>query len=173
MARFTHPALGDGSGIGILYPFHGSFYSMQEQSLATTSEIKAIRYEITDLSQGITIENNLLGQPTQITMENPAIYNIQFSAQLYNLGGGGSSSAVDIWLSKNGNNVDNSNTRVAVNANSPYIVASWNFFVDANEEDYFELLWKTNHTNNHIHTSAAYDSVPAIPSVILTVNQIG
>lgn len=171
MARFTHPA-NDGSGISAVLPFHGSFYSMTEQTLATTSEIKPWQYEITVLSQGITIQNNALGAPTKITLENDGVYNIQFSTQLYNLGGGGSNSAVDIWLTKNTQNVADSNTRVAVNANSPYIVAAWNFFVTAEADDFFEIMWKTNHTNNHVHTSAAYDSVPAIPSVILTVNQI-
>lgn len=171
MARFTHPA-NDGSGISAVLPFHGSFYSMTEQTLATTSEIKPWQYEVTDLSQGVTIENNLDEDPTQITFENTGVYNIEFSTQLYNLGGGGSNSAVDIWLSKNSQNVDNSNTRIAVNANSPYIVASWNFFVTAEAGDFFEILWKTNHTNNHVHTTAAYDSVPAIPSIILTINQI-
>lgn len=171
MARFTHPA-SDGSGISAVLPFHGSFYSMTEQTLATTSEIKPWQYEITVLSQGVTIQNNSLGSPTKITLENDGVYDIQFSTQLYNLGGGGSNSAVDIWLTKNTQNVADSNTRVAVNANSPYIVAAWNFFVTAEADDFFEIMWKTNHTNNHVHTSAAYDSVPAIPSVILTVNQI-
>lgn len=172
MARFTHPA-NDGTGISAVLPFHGSFYSIIDQTLATTSEIKAWQYEVTDLSQGVTIENNNLGKPTQITMENPGIYNLQFSTQLYNTGGGGSNSACDIWLSKNNQKVDNSNTRVAVNANSPYIVASWNFFVTAEAEDHFELYWKTTHTGIHVHTVAANGSVPAIPSVILTVSQVG
>lgn len=172
MARFTHPA-NDGTGISAVLPFHGSFYSMTEQTLASITDIKAWKYELVHLSQGITIQNDLSGQPTRITMENPGVYDIQFSAQLYNLGGGGSSSAVDVWLKMNDQNVDDSNTRVAVNANSPYIVAAWNFFVSAEADDFFEIMWKTTNTGIHVHTTAAYDSVPAIPSVILTVNQIG
>ena len=171
MARFTHPA-NDGSGISAVLPFHGSFYSVVDQTLSTTSEVKPWKYEIVDLSFGVTVENDLLGNPTLITMENAGVYNIAFSTQLYNTGGGGSTSAVEIWLAKNGNPVDDSNTKVAVNANSPYVVAAWNFFVTAEANDHFQIMWKTNHTNNHVHTIAQYDSVPAVPSVILTVNQI-
>lgn len=172
MARFTHPA-NDGSGISAVLPFHGSFYSLTEQTLATTSEIKSWQYEFTDLSQGVLIQNDEFGKPTQIKLENPGIYNLQFSTQLYNTGGGGSNSACDIWLKHNDQLVTNSNTRVAVNANSPYVVASWNFFVTAESDDHFELVWKTTHTGIHVHTVVANGSVPAIPSVILTVNQVG
>ena len=171
MARFTQP-VNDGTGVTVVQPFHGSFYSLTEQTLATTSEVKAWQYENTDLSQGITIENNNLGAPTQITMENPGVYNLQFSTQLFNTGGGGSNSACDIWLKKNNQVVPDSNTKVAVNANSPYVVASWNFFVTAEAGDYFELVWKTVHTGIHVHTTGQSGQVPAIPSVILTVNQV-
>lgn len=171
MARFTHPA-NDGSGISAVLPFHGSFYSLIDQTLATTSEIKAWQYENTDLSQGITIQNDLDGKPTQIKIANPGVYNLQFSTQLYNTGGGGSTSACDIWLKKNDQNIDNTNTRVAVNANSPYVVASWNFFVTAEADDHFELVWKTTHTGIHVHTQPSNGTVPAIPSVILTVSQV-
>lgn len=172
MARFTQP-INDGTGITVVQPFHGSFYSLTEQTLATTSEVKAWQYENTDLSQGITIENDNSGKPTQITMENPGVYNLQFSTQLFNTGGGGSNSACDIWLKKNDQPVPDSNTRVAVNANSPYVVASWNFFVTAEAGDHFELVWKTTHVRIHVHTTSQNGSVPAIPSVILTVNQVG
>lgn len=171
MARFTHPA-NDGSGISAVLPFHGAFHSLTEQTLSTTSEVKAWEFEYTDLSYGVTIEENLLSAPTQITFQNAGIYNIQFSTQLYNTGGGGSNSACDIWLSKSGVTVDDSNTRVAVNANSPYVVASWNFFVTAEVGEYYELMWQTTYTGIHIHTSPQNGSIPAIPSIILTVNQI-
>lgn len=171
MARFTHPA-NDGSGISAVLPFHGAFHSMVEQTLSSTSEIKAWQYEVTDLSQGVLIQNDSFGKPTQIKMENAGVYNLQFSTQLFNTGGGGGTSACDIWLKKNDQNVLDSNTRVAVNANSPYVVASWNFFVTAEAGDHFELVWKTTHTGIHVHTSPENNEVPAIPSVILTVNQV-
>ena len=171
MARFTHPA-NNGTGVSAVVPFIGAFQSAIQQSLGSTSEIKAWELEVTDFSQGVTIENNLSGDPTRITFENPGLYDIQFSTQLHNTGGGGSGAACDIWLGKGGNPVLSSNTRVSVNANSPYVVAAWNFFVEAEAGEYYEILWKTNHTNIVLETLPINGSVPATPSIILTVSQV-
>ena len=161
-----------GGGGGVT-PYYGSFYSLTEQSLANTSQIKAWEYEVTDISHGVSIQPDLSAKPTRITMANAGVYNIQFSTQLYNLGGGGSNSHIDVWLSKNGTTVPDTNTRVSVNTNSPYVVASWNFVVNASAGNYFELMWNTNHTNNHLYYIAAAGSIPATPSIILTVNRVG
>lgn len=161
-----------GGGGGVT-PYYGSFYSLTEQSLANTADIKAWEYEVTDLSYGVSIQPNLSARPTRITLANTGVYNIQFSTQLYNLGGGGSNSHIDVWLSKNGSTIPDSNTRVSVNTNSPYVVASWNFLVNATAGNYFEIMWNTNHTNNHIYYIAGAGSIPNTPSIILTVNRVG
>ena len=171
MARFTHPA-NDGSGISAVAPYHGSFYSVVSQTLAANTE-GAMRFEVTDLSQGVTIANNLSGHPTRITMSNLGVYNIQFSAQLHNNGGGGAGQTLDIWLAHTGNPMPDTNTRIVVPSNAPYVVAAWNFFVTANTApQYFELMWKTDNANIGIDTIAASGTVPRVPSIILTVNQV-
>ncbi len=171
MARFTHPA-NDGTGISAVLPFHGSFYSSVDQS-ASVNTATAMRFENTDLSQGVTIENDEFGQPTLITIENLGVYNIQFSAQLHNTGGGGAGSTVDIWMKHQGNNVPDTNTKIEVPSNAPYVVAAWNFFVTADTvpQD-FQLFWQTPKTEIRIEHIDAAGNVPATPSIILTVNQI-
>lgn len=171
MARFTHPA-NDGTGISAVLPFHGTFLSLVSQTADGVNTPTLIKFEETYLSQGVTITNNTLGKPTRITFENAGVYNIQFSAQLYNTGGGGSSSAVNIWLKYKEANADYSNTKVAVNANSPYVVAAWNWFVPVEAGDYWQLAWDTNHAGNTIYASVPNGIHPGIPSIILTVNQI-
>jgi hypothetical protein len=151
---------------GIFEPQYGSFYDTSNQTITIANQIKAMTYNTTDISQGVSIENN-----SEITISNAGIYNVQFSAQLHNNGGGGNNSEVNIWLSKNNTDIDWTNTRVAVNTNSPYVVASWNFFVTANANDYFEIMWSSNNTSVGLDFLAA-GSHPAIPSVILTVNKI-
>ena len=112
---------------------------------------------------------------SKITIANAGKYNIQFSAQLHN--NSGASATVNIWLSKNGTALENSNTRVSVASNNPYDVASWNFFIDAAANDYYQLIWSSSNANTGIDYQAGQtiNSVyhPAIPSVILTVNQVG
>ena len=195
MARFTHPGIGDGSGVpgpqGEQGPkgdtgaqgmqgekgdkgdsgtfanaYYGSFYSTQTQSLAKDA-IGAVTLNNTDFNNGVNIVSD-----SRVTITNAGKYNIAFSAQLHYNGGGGSGTTVDIWLSKNGTAVSDSNTRVTVNSNSPYIVAAWNFFVNASANDYYELMWSPTNTQIQIDYEAA-GTHPAIPSVILTVNQIG
>ena len=146
-------------------PYHASFYSTNDQSAALNTAT-AMTYNEEDFANGITIEDN-----SKITIANAGKYNIQFSAQLFHAGGAGEGETVNIWIAKNGNPITNSNTKVIVQSNYRYVVAAWNFFVDAAAEDYYEIMWATDNTSIDIvhEPSGAY---PAIPSVILTVNQI-
>ena len=151
--------------------YHGSFLSVVDQS-STANVAKAMEYEVTELSNGVSIVNNGAGKATKITIANAGVYNIQFSAQLHNGDGGGSSVHADIWLAKGGIAVANFATKVSVTPNSPYVVAAWNFFADASAGDYYEIMWQPTITDLKIKHEAASGSVPVIPSLILTVNRI-
>ena len=126
----------------------------------------------TDFSNGITVANS-----SQVTFSKPGIYNLQFSAQLHNTGGGGNGTVVNIWFQKNGVDIPASNTRVTVNTNSPYVVAAWNIFVQIDAPgDYVELIWVTTNVNIVLEYEPAtlISGVlhPAIPSVIFTCSQV-
>lgn len=152
--------------------YHAAFYSHVSQSDGVATE-QLMRFEITDFAYGVSVVNNALGQPTKITYTYPGTYNLQFSAQLFNSGGGGSNAAVNIWLKKDGSAVPYSNTKVAVIANSPYVVASWNFFIEVTAPNqYVELAWNTNHAPIELHAQLPNGGVPGIPSIILTTNRI-
>lgn len=147
-----------------LYNYFGSFYDTQDQT-ASVNTPTAMLLRTTDISNGISIVSN-----SRIKVANAGVYNIQFSAQLHNTGGGGSGNTVQIWLRKNGSNVADSNTKVSVQSNNPYVVASWNFYVSLNANDYVELMWQTDNANIIIEYEAA-GSTPAIPSLITTVSK--
>tara|TARA_R110000868_G_scaffold362028_5_gene624092 strand:+ start:2260 stop:2880 length:621 start_codon:yes stop_codon:yes gene_type:complete len=152
--------------------YYGSFISIIDQT-STAGVAKAMEYEVTDLSNGVSIVNNLLAKPTRITFANTGVYNVQFSAQLHNTDGGGSSVHTDIWLAVDGSPVANSATKVSVTPNTPYVVAAWNFFINATAGQYAELIWQPSITGLIIEQEPAAGGVPAIPSVILTANRIG
>ena len=82
--------------------------------------------------------------------------------------------AVQIWLCKNGDNVANSNTEITIVGNNGKFVAAWNFFVQAAAGDYYELCWHSADTSVSLQAqgTASNPTRPAIPSVILTVNQV-
>ena len=147
--------------------YYGNFLSTVNQPNAGATAANAITYNTTDLSSGVSVVSN-----SRITIANAGIYNIEFSAQLQKTSGG--DDYVDIWLSKNGNNVANSNTTVHLVSNPGYGVAAWNFLVNASAGDYYELKWHSSDTTMELHAAAAGTNPtrPAIPSVILSVTQV-
>jgi hypothetical protein len=123
--------------------------------------------------------NNVIGQNgisvvsgSQITFTSPGTYDIQFSAQFHNNGGGGSGNTVQIWFRKNGTDLPDSATRISVPTNNPYVVAAWDFMDNFVAGDNFQLMWSTDNTNIGIDHNTAVSPAPAIPSVIITVMQV-
>lgn len=163
---------GDQGDAGILSASYGCFHDEQTQSF-TLQEVedgihKSVYLRTTDLSKNISIVDE-----TKITFAESGVYDIQFSFQWVNQGGGGSGTEVEVWLAKNGNYVTESNTRIVVNTNSPYIVSAWDFMVDATSGDYYELNWWTNNHNIVMLHNTAMGPGPHIPSAIVTVIQVG
>jgi len=119
------------------------------------------------LSNGISIVSN-----SRITFASAGIYDIQFSAQLHHIGGGGGGDEITIWIRKNGIDVPNSATFVKLTASAKYTVPAWDWMVQAIPGDYYEIYWGTNNANLHldaIPASLVPLVHPAIPSVILSV----
>ena len=126
---------------------------------------KPIKLRTTAGSLGVSIVND-----SRITFTQTGQYDLQFSTQLHNTGGGGNGTTTEFWLRKNNTDVPYTNTRVSVNTNSPYIVAAWDFILDVTSiGDYYELIWSTD--NHHIEIAANTGQLggPNIPSVIATV----
>ena len=103
------------------------------------------------------------------------MYNVQFSTVYVKTNS--SSGEVDIWFRKNGVDIPDSNTKITV-AGQAQTVAAWNFFFRCTDpvNDYLEIMWWTNDP-----TTISVDAIPAttspikplVPSVILTVDQVG
>ena len=144
-------------------PRYGSFYDTTDQTAALANTAYAFTYNTTDLSQGVYI-----GSPTsRVYVDTANIYNIQFSAEYINTSGGVAQSW--IWLCKNGTDVPNSASVVRVEGNNTELVAAWNFLLQMNAGDYFELMWEVSGVALSLHADPATAIHPAIPSVILTV----
>lgn len=142
---------------------YGSFYDTTTQTAAAINTAYAMTFNTTDLSFGVR-----RGATTsQIFVDEPGVYDIQFSAQLDNTSGG--SHLVYIWLRVNGADVPNSASQVRLKSTDGELVAAWNFFYSFKAGDYFELMWSVSDTSVQITAQAAAAPVPAIPSVILTV----
>jgi hypothetical protein len=159
------------TGSGGASGFWGSFWSNQDQSAANTTTAYPITFNNTDPdSIGVSVVSN-----SQITFANAGVYNIQFSAQADRVSGSGSDS-IDIWFRKNGTDIPESNgvITVAGGAAAAKTIASWNYMLKLSAGDYVELAWRTSDINlQFIHeASATSPTRPAIPSVIVTAQQV-
>jgi len=154
------------------FGYYGSFIDTTTQTAAVINTAYPVKLGFTQLSNGVSIVNNLSGNPTRITIDNAGIYNIQFSLQLEKTGGSGNMTT-DIWLRKNGVNVPNTTGKVVLtgSANASPTIAAWNYVIDASSNDYFELMWATSNVNVEIVKNAAIAPHPLVPSAILTVTQ--
>jgi hypothetical protein len=142
---------------------YGSFYDTTDQTAAVINTAYAMTFNSTDITQGVYI-----GTPTsRVYVDTHNVYNIQFSAQFVNTAGG--THNVWVWLRKNGTDVANSATTLRLQGNNAEAVAAWNFLLDMNAGDYFELMWEVSDLSVSLFADPASAVHPAIPSVILTV----
>jgi hypothetical protein len=155
------------TGLGGTIGLYGSFYDTTTQINPTASLPNAMRFNTTDFSNGVSIVNNSI-----ITIDSVGVYNIQFSAQLDKTDSG--NDQIDIWLRKNGVNIDNTNTTIELFGNNAENVAAWNWLVSSNSNDYYEIMWSSADVNIRLLSRGTQSTPlrPAIPSVILTVSQI-
>ena len=156
-----------GNGIQGLFSY-GSWFSTQDQNTAAANTAYTMTVNNTDYSSGISVKNN-----SKFTVDYDGTYNFQFSAQLHHKtgGGGGAGTAMWIWIKKNGTSVSNSATRLNIQSGD-YAVAAWNFVLKLKKNDYVQLAWSANTTDMTIEYESASSPYPAVPSLIVTMNQI-
>ena len=164
-AGYTGSQGAPGSGGAIAN--YGSFYDSSDQVALAENTAYAIPLGTTAEAIGTSIVDG-----TKIKVDYEGVYNIQFSLQLHNRGGAGSGTVVQIWLRRNGIDVVDSATKIDVDTNSPWQVPAWNFMLSLNANDYVELIWSTNNVSIAIEANTATSPAPAIPSTILTIQQV-
>jgi hypothetical protein len=149
---------------------HGAFQDSTNQTAANTTTAYPVTFNTTDFSNGVTMASG-----SRITVASSGIWNLQFSIQLKNTTNDGQD--VDIWFRKNGTNIANSNSRFHLVARKgsgdpSHIIAALNFFVEMNESDYIEIMWRTENTGVSIEAFATSSSPtrPAVPSAIATMS---
>ena len=144
---------------------YGSFYDTTIQSAAVINTAYPIAYNTTVFSNGVYVDPT---NPSRIYVDHPGVYNFQFSIQLDKPNA--SSDHVHIWPRINGVDVPNSASKVSLTGSDAELIPAWNFFVDMNSGDYFQLMWTASDIRLVITSFPAVPPVPAVPSVIMTVS---
>lgn len=153
---------------------YGSFFDNTNQTAASTTVAYPITCNTPDGAYGVSLVSG-----SRVTVSQTGTYNFQFSIQFTNSDNNANHPLeINIWLKKNGVNVDESNSQFTVpNSHGGHdgkLIAALNFIVNMNANDYLELYWNTTNTLISIATIAAQStpSIPATPSVILTIQQV-
>ena len=144
---------------------YGSFSDTTNQTANLANTAYEVSFNTTDASKEHYIRNN-----TEIVSNTTGTYNYAFSMQITS-----SSSSLHniyIWIRKNNTDIPNTATILSLSSNKQFVVAAWNFFVDMNAGDHLHLMWAVDDTRISIVAPAATLFCPAVPSVILTVNEI-
>lgn len=114
---------------------------------------------------------------SRITVYQPGVYNVQFSAQFVNASTTADQDA-NMWLLKNGTNVVESNSYITIPKKhggvNGSIVLALNFFVQLNDGDYLSLGWWASDTNVSLAFIGPTTSPtrPASPSIITTISYV-
>ena len=148
---------------------YGMFQHNQTISSGGATTANLFPLDTTDFANGISVVDG-----SKITVTTGGVYNLQFSAQLYRSGGGTGFSTVEIWLSKNGTNIPETNGQMNVPQSGGKAMAAWNYLVQANAGDYLQLYWSsTDAALEILYAGAGTDPTrPVTPSIIVTVVQV-
>jgi hypothetical protein len=160
---------------------HNNYYLAVQSSETQTSNATSatvMTFNVIDSDFGITITSN-----SRIVISNPGTYNLQFSSQFVNTAN--TPDDVYVWFRLNGTDVPASNSTVTIpaknNNNVPgKIIASWNYLISTTSVgEYVELMWfaaDDTHVTmpfiSSIAATATSPTIPATPSVILTVTPV-
>lgn len=162
-------ATGPAGATGFI-PKYGSFYDTTDQTSAVSG--KGMTLNQTIVSNGVSIDPT---DSTKINFTTTGVYNIQFSAQMFKTTTGNQDA--DIWLKIGGVNVPWSDTVVDIVANRSAkvgaFVAAWNFMVNVTAGQSVQLFWASTDASMTIESVDATNGIPAIPGLIVTVQQVG
>lgn len=146
---------------------YGVFSMTNTVTLASINSPQAISLNTTEASNGITLVSN------RATIGKAGVYKISYTLQLSS----NSATNVAVWLRKNGNDVARSAKTVLVSSENTFV--SSEFVLSLTTNDYVQVVFASN---EEIASAAGYAAWtlgdydytrPAVPSLYLTINQIG
>ena len=151
---------------------YGAFSDDTDQPL-TAGVPSTVKLNTTDLSNGITVANDALGNPTRITVPANGIYSFGISPQLLHTGGG--TVIITFWARVDGTNVPNSSSSLEMGNNNNRTLPFLQLDLQMNAGQYLEWVFLSTGTNTsleHFPAVVGPPAVPAIPSVIVTAKRI-
>jgi hypothetical protein len=146
---------------------YGAFHDETTQS-GSANTPHLVKFSNTDISDGV-----ILSGSTGLKVGTYGVYNLQFSLQAKRISGTGTDT-LDVWFRKNGIDIPWSNTSIGLDggAEATRVVPAWNYMSTLNINDTLEIVWQATDANVQLIAEPAAGSLPAIPSVIATLNRV-
>ena len=144
--------------------FYGSFYDITNQD-NDTGNVNYMRLGTTSSNNHVSIVNG-----DEIAVDFAGVYDIQFSAQFKQTGGG--THNMEIWLEKNGTTVPDSGGVTTFTGNNNKVVVGWNYVEPLAAGDYVKLAWWSSFAGIDLVALPSEGPGPVVPSVIVTVVQV-
>lgn len=149
--------------------FYGAFSDTNSQNISVANTPQAVTFNTTNTSNGVAI-----GSPTsRIVFANAGQYQFNVSMQFQS--SSASSKNIYTWARINGTDVINSGRLNTISGSGTALVNIRNMSLTIQANQYVELIMASDSTDVSMYHQAAQTSpftMPAIPSVILTVNQV-
>ena len=145
---------------------YGMFYDTTTQAPAVINTAYPITFNTTAYARGVRRGTTT----SQIFCNNPGLYNFAFSIQFDKTSGG--DSLAYVWFRKNGVDIADSASQIRIKGNNAEIFAAANVFVEMSNGDYVQIVWSADDLDVRLLHEAAAAPHPAVPSIILTVNQV-
>jgi hypothetical protein len=144
-------------------PF-GSFYDTTASVSSLTTE-KVIALGTKADAYGVSIVDG-----NKMTFKYAGVYNIQFSAQVYQPSNG--NPEINFWIKKNGTRVEASTGQIDLSNQNHYALPAWNYVIKLNAGDYIQFWWNASSPVTLVTTDAG-TYAPAAPAMIATATLVG
>lgn len=158
-----------GQGGAFLNNPYGAFSSYTSQS-TTANTATLVTMTNTDFANGVSLNGS-----SNMVVEKPGIYNMQFSVQLEN--SDNAPQDVFIWLRQNTVDIIGSTGKVGMPqrkavGNPSHDIKGWNYFLSMNAGDGVQIYWSTTNANVTIPTYIAsiLPTKPSTASVVATMS---
>jgi hypothetical protein len=168
----SYPIWSSGSGSGASQGSYGSFYSTITQPMVSTAAGQAIKFDSTNIANGISIVSNGTAL-TRITFANAGVYSLGFAGQLSDSSNGSQIHDVSFWLVKNGSSALATSFDTNVTYQVPQLT-NWTYQIQAAAGDYYEIFWHASSTAVSLIYSGALSSPtrPSYPSAFIDITQV-
>lgn len=142
----------------------GAWYSDVTQAPAGKEVPTPVYWSTPSFEHGVTCAPG----DYRVIVDATGVYDFQFSLQADKLTGG--KALLYVWCRISGTDVPWTASRLAIQGNDDEQVPAWNFQLQMQAGQSFELYWATDDTDLELTAYASTPFCPATPSAILTAS---